>query len=212
LPFSVVSGQTVTVSNANGVIFGSNILSFDATAINNSFLISNLLTYVSEQPITININLTYQSILYFYGIQTITANIIRNFSHLAITQSNKQVYSIFAANMILSDLSAGDKLILTANYNYFYPSNQTDCTKDIAICSLNSIIIIILPNNYDSTNSLTSLTVNLVNIGYIGNYAINLTVYDNSQTYRKQSSIYTLSTTIPNIINIEMTQNNPYLN
>ncbi len=104
----------------------------------------------------------------------------------------------------MSDLKANDIISMP---NKYYALIQSDCSSN-CICGTNGRVIVNSVNNYES--SLTKITVNLVNLGYVSveNFDINILTQDG--LYMKQTTAVTLRTQVTNILNISATQNNPY--
>lgn len=211
MPFDAYSNLTPTLSSGNLVSFANQILTFTANSvINSNITVNNLMTYASLQPNVLSINISYLGTIYFYGSQTLTLTTMKQFDTISITQTNQIVYSPFIATFTLSSLNIEDKIVVAANYNYFYQTNQSACTTSVITCGINGLLSVLQNNN--SVNGLTIFSVNLMNIGYIAQYSVTVTVYDSQKIYGKQSSVYTISTTVPNSLNIITSQTNPYLN
>jgi hypothetical protein len=210
MPFDAYNNLPLTLSHGNMISFTNQLLTFTTNAvINTNIIVSNLMTYASLQPNIISINITYQGTIYFYGSQTLTLNEMKTFDTISVSQDNRMVYAPFVGTFTLSSLNIGDKIVVSANYNYFYSTNQSSCTASVITCGLNGQLTVEQSNN--SANGLTIFLVNLMNIGYISQYTVTVTAYDSQRIYGKQSSIYTLSTTVPNSLSILTTQTNPYL-
>jgi len=154
-------------------------------------------------------NISYQGTVYFYGSQIITMNTVKTFDFINVTQSNQIVYSPFIGTFTLSSLSVADQIVVSANYNYFYSNNQSNCTNSVVFCGLNGVLSVLQKNN--SANGLTTFSIDLMNLDRIAQYNITVATFDSQKIYAKQSSVYTLSTTVPNALKIVATQTNPYL-
>ena len=61
-------------------------------------------------------------------------------------------------------------------------------------------------------NNLTKFSFNIVNLAFVGESTVNITLYDSSQAFAKLSSIVTLKTLYPNVIALAASQSNPSLN
>lgn len=121
-----------------------------------------------------------------------------------LTQSNSIVGTMFVATIVMSDLAVNDIIRIPSAY---YSLVQSDCSAN-CVCNSNGNVMVQGINN-NGTN-LTLLTVNLYNVGYVGSSAINLTVYDGSGIFSKQSTIATISTQSMNALSINGSQANPY--
>lgn len=93
IPVDVRLGLTPTISNATFVSYGSHTLTATGSAFSNtSLVINNLLTPISTQPITVNVNLYYSGALLFYGSQQLTMTSLKTFTTLTSIQSSQIVY------------------------------------------------------------------------------------------------------------------------
>lgn len=130
---------------------------------------------------------------------------IKPFGAAAVAQSNQIVYALAIATITLSDLQINDRIVLTA-YSGFYESLQANCSSDIVTCGASGALTVM-----NATASLITFRVNMRNLGYVGQTQLNITSFDSTQTFAKQSSNVTLSSNTPNTITITANQTNPYL-
>lgn len=165
------------------------------------------MTAISLQPINITTNITYLGKIYFYGSQLLYLSKAKNFNTATLTQSNQIVYANAIASITLDQVSTGDRIVFISPYNFFYSSNQTSCSSNV-ICSSSAVVTL---SNVTSDSTVT-FSFNIRNFGYIGQSMINVSSYDNSQLFMKQSSLVPLIVSTPNIINITANQSNPYFN
>lgn len=149
----------------------------------------------------------FQSVTYFTGSATIVMTQIRQFSLATVAQSNQIVFAPAIATITLGGLSNGDKLVLTGNYSGFYQSSQPNCSSTVVSCGVAGVLTVLAAN----TSGTTTFSINIQNLGYVGQAQLNITSYDSAQNYAKLSSAVTLSATTPNLINITANQTNPYL-
>ena len=207
LPFRLQSGSSVFLTGASLVSYASQILTVTSNSLTNNATISinNLMTAVSLQGINITINITYLGKLYFYGSQLLYLSKAKNFNTATLSQSNQVVYNNAIATLTVDQVSSGDKIVLISPYSFFYSSNQTSCSSNV-ICSSSGVITL---SNVTSDSTAT-FTFNIRNFGYVGQVSINVSSYDSSQLFMKQSSLVPLITTTPNSINITANQSNPY--
>lgn len=208
-PFDLQGSLSLLLTGGTLVSFSSQVLTFTASQLtsNSSIVINNLLTAASKQPTTITVNITYQGAIYFYGSTLLAMTQIRLFNYVNVVQSNQIVYSPALATITLSGLSPGDKILLVASYSYFYASSQANCSSGVITCSVSSTLTVLSVNS----SGYTTFTINMQNLGYVGQAQLNLTSYDSMQIYAKQSSIFTLATITTNVITIVANQTNPYL-
>lgn len=164
------------------------------------------MTPATLQPIPISVNITYLNVTYFYGSTVITMAQPRTFTYSSLTTSNQVVYSPAIATFSLSDLVANNKIVITASYSYFYSSSQPNCSS-IITCGVSGSLTVLTAN----TSGVTTFTVNIRNLGYVGQTQLNITEYDSMQIYARQSSLLTLTVTTPNAISVVANQTNPYL-
>lgn len=166
------------------------------------------MTYASLQPSIISANIYFNGVLYFYGSSTITLTTLKQFNFSKLQQSNQVVYASAIATISLSGLLVGDKIALQPSYSYFYQSQQPNCSIAVVQCGFSNILTTITVNS----TGVTTFSINMQNLGYIGNSIINVTAYDSQQVYSKQSSLVNLITSIPNLISVATILSNPYLN
>ena len=207
LPFKFQSGSSVFLTGASLVSYSSQILTVTSTSLTNNSTISinNLMTAVSLQGINITINITYLGKLYFYGSQFLYLSKAKNFNTITLSQNSQIAYMNAIATMTLDQVSSGDKIVFISPYSFFYINNQTNCSSNV-ICSSSGVITLA---NVTSDSTVT-FTFNIRNFGYVGQASINVSSYDSSQLFMKQSSLISLITTTPNSINITANQSNPY--
>lgn len=207
LPFQLQSGSSVFLTGATLISYSSQTLAVTSNSLtsNSTISINNLMTAVSLQAINITTNITYLGKLYFYGSQLLYLSKAKTFNTATLTQSNQVVYNNAIATLTLDQVSSGDKIVFNSPYSYFYSSNQTSCSSNV-ICSSSGVITL----SNVSNDSTATLSFNFRNFGYVGQSLINISSYDSSQLFMKQSSLIPLIVSTPNFINITANQSNPY--
>jgi hypothetical protein len=173
---------------------------------NYSVSISNMLTPVSLQPATVSVQVIFNNVTQFSGSTSVRMSQIKPFGTATVTQSNQIVYAPAIATITLSDLQINDRIVLTA-YSGFYESVQANCSSGIVSCGASGVLTVL-----NATASLTTFTVSMRNLGYVGQAQLNITSYDSTQTFAKQTSTVAVSSSTPNAISITAKQTNPYLN
>lgn len=163
------------------------------------------MTAVSLQGTNITINIIHLGKLYFYGSQFLYLSKAKNFNTATLIQNNQIVYSNAMATVTLDQVSSGDKIVLVSPYSYFYQNNQTSCSPNV-ICSSSGVITLVNV----TADSTATFTFNMRNFEYVGQISINISSYDSSQLFMKQSSLIPLIVSTPNSINIAANQSNPF--
>lgn len=208
-PFDAQPGLNVTVSGATLVSFTSQVLTLSTSQVtsNAAVAVSGLMTPSSLRPTTASISINYQNVTYFYGSSTLTMSQIKAFSFITVSQSNQMVFAPAIATVTLSNLFDADKVVIVPSYSYFYAANQSNCSTSTVACGLSGVLTVLNSNS----SGLTTFTINIQNLGYVGQAQLNITSYDSLQIYAKQSSLINISVTTPNLISIAANQTNPYL-
>lgn len=135
-------------------------------------------------------------------------NQIKQFNYINVVLSNQMVFAPALATITLNNLFNADKIVIRSSYSYFYASDQSNCSTSVATCGVSGVLSLV---NVNATG-LTTFTINIQNLGYVGQAQLNITSYDSLQIYAKQSSLFSISVTTPNVITILANQTNPYLN
>ena len=206
LPFSVQNGLSLFITGGTFLSFSQSVLTFTASQLtsNYSVSISNMVTPSSLQPAAVAVQILFNNITQFSGSFSVLMSQIKPFGTATVIQSNQIVYSSAIATITLSDLQSNDKIVLTG-YSGFYESVQANCSLSVVSCGASGIVTVL------NGTSLITFEINMRNLGYVGQAQLNITSYDSSQTFAKQSSNVTLFFTTPNVINITASQTNPYL-
>lgn len=199
-----------TVPSVNGNMLASiyntstSILSVSGVG-NTPLTISGFLTYESTKPITLWGNLTYNGVVYFYfpGYD-IAMTTPREIGTFQFTQSNAVVGQSFRADIVMSNISINDVVIIPTSH---YAILQANCSAN-SQCNANGEVVVLTINNYGP--GLTQISVNLMNNIYISVQTFNITILSPGAVYLKQTKQMSISTQVTNVLNISSTQNNPY--
>lgn len=208
LPVQPKDGLSPTITNA--ILQNYQNQTFNLTSnnlLNANYLIQNLNSPISTQPITVTLLISYNGVVQFRASQSIAMNSLKNITTLSILQSNQIVYKQFVATFTISGLATSDNIRISASYSPFYSQNQTLCSTALVSCLESGLVKVSQP----STGS-TTFNVTLINKALIGSYLISVTVYDSLNVYGKQSGSYSLASTVANSIAVVASQTNPYLN
>lgn len=210
-PFDIQGTLSILLNGAGATLvsFSSQVLVFTSNQLlnNASVAVSNLLTPSTLQPIPISVNITHLNTTYFYGSTVITMAQPRTFTYASLLTSNQVAYSPAIATFSLSDLVSNNKVVISASYPYFYSSSSQPNCSSIITCGVSGSLTVLTAN----TSGVTTFSVNIRNLGYVGQTQINITEYDSMQIYARQSSLLTLTVTTPNVITVIANQTNPYL-
>ena len=133
-----------------------------------SILLSRLRTPPSTAPITVTVNVSNSGVRMFYGSGSIIMTALRAPATLSVIQSNQVVYQSFTASITISGLTVGDTIQLSTLFNnYFYNSNQANCSTAIVSCNSGGSLTV---NSINNNGSMTTFQVVLVNQAYVGSY------------------------------------------
>lgn len=168
-----------------------------------ALLITGFLTSVSTAPVTLSGSLFFNGTLYFYfvgydvAMDTPSDIVTFNFS-----QSNAVVGRIFTGTFTISDLLSNDIIRVPSQY---YALDQGNCSNN-AVCLSNASVRVTSAN----LSGPTVLTFNLVNNGFLSVSTFNLSVFDPSGVFIKQTRTMSINTQTMNVINITGSQTDPY--
>lgn len=208
MPVDAQTGLSPTITNTNSQSYQN--FTFNATVsnlLNATFLINNLTTPISTQPATFTMYLYYNGIVQFKGSQSIVNAALKKIDTLSIIQSNQIVYKQFIATFTISGLSISDNVRISANFTPFYDTNQSVCSTTVVNCSSGGILIVKQANS-----GLTIFNLSLFNLAFVGNFTVQVSVYDSLNLYGKQVDSFNLQTTTTNSLTVLGSQTNPYLN
>lgn len=207
LPFTLQNGLALAITGGTLLSFSASVLTFTASQLTNNYSVSitNMLSPASLQPATVTLQVIYSDTVQFTGSASVAMSQIKPFGTVTVIQSNQVVYAPAIATFTLSDLQVDDKIVLTA-YTGFYENVQTNCTSGIVSCGASGVLTVL-----NASSALTTFQVNIRNLGYFGQSRLNITSYDSTRTFAKQSSVVDLNTDKLNAIIITANQTNPYL-